>query len=214
MDILFIEDQPVVSEPTAEKLRRTPYVEHIEICNTAESALQALREDPDRWGLILLDLDVPGAVGLSLAMEIKKLGKAPLTCIVTGTFRTDYIAQVKAEGFLGYILKTSETKQLDHNLNMAMVGEKVFPDETSRPAGADVIRLTNHQRECLQLVGEGLTTKEIARVRQVHPSTVNYHIESAISALKAASRFQAVHKAVQLGLITLNFPTVEDDSAK
>lgn len=210
MDILFVEDQPVVSEPTAQKFRLTPGIEHIEICNTAEMTMQKLREEPDRWGIIFLDLDVPGAVGLSLAMEIKKLGKAAITCVVTGTFRTDYIAQVKAECFRGYILKSSEIRVLESNLAKVIAGEIVFPDENTLAGALDVVRLTSHQRECLQLVGEGLTTKEIARIRKVHPATINYHVDSAVSALSAASRHQAVHIAVQLGIITLNFAPKND----
>ena len=91
-----------------------------------------------------------------------------------------------------------------------IAGEIVFPDENTLVGALDVVRLTSHQRECLQLVGEGLTTKEIARIRKVHPATINYHVDSAVTALSAASRHQAVHIAVQLGIITLNFAPKND----
>jgi two-component system, NarL family, response regulator DesR len=209
MDILLVEDQPVVSEATVQKLRLTPGIGHIEIRDTAESALLALREEPDRWGLIFLDLEVPGAVGLSLAMEIKKLGKAGITCVVTGKEHTDFIAQVKAEGFRGYILKSSVVRDLEIGLAKVIAGETIFPDES---ASAEAVRLTTHQKECLRLVGEGLTSKEIARIRKVHPSTVNYHLDSAVAQLKAINRHHAVHVAVALGIITLNLAPKNDDA--
>src|SRR3954462_4035616 len=112
MNVLLIEDQPVVSEATADKISRNACVASIEVCSTAERARHALRCQPDRWGLIFLDLDVPGAVGLSLAMEIERMGKAPITCILTGSQRPDYIAQVEAAGFMGYILKAMEVDAL------------------------------------------------------------------------------------------------------
>ena len=85
MDVLLVEDQPVVSEATADKISRNARVGSIEVRCTAERALHALRWQPDRWGLIFLDLDIPGAVGLSLAMEIGRLGKAPITGVLPGS---------------------------------------------------------------------------------------------------------------------------------
>jgi response regulator of citrate/malate metabolism len=61
INVLFIEDQPVVSEATADKIARNPLVAEIQVCNTAEKTLAVLREEPDRWGLIFLDLDVPAS---------------------------------------------------------------------------------------------------------------------------------------------------------
>jgi len=180
MDVLLIEDQPVVSEATTDKISRDARVGIIEICNTADQALQALRWQPERWGLIFLDLDVPGAVGLSLAMEIKRLGKAPITCILTGSQRPDYIAQIEAEGFLGYILKAMEVDALVRALDAALAGNRVFP-AMSCP-GADVPRLTVRQTQCLQLVSEGKSSKQIAQILSLHAGTVNYHIDSAMDA--------------------------------
>lgn len=201
IDVLFIEDQPLVSEATAEKIARSPHVGAIEICNSAEKAMQALRASPGRWGLILLDLDVPGAVGLSLAMEIKKLGKEGVTCILTGTNRADYVSQVRANGFQGYILKAIEIKELERSLEKAIAGEKVFPDIPALNADSGAVRLTNRQCQCLEFVGQGQSTKEIARLLSLHPGTVNYHIDSAMEALGVKSRAHAVQKALQLGLL-------------
>ena len=201
IDVLFIEDQPLVSEATAEKIARSPLVANIEVCNSAEKALQILKRNPGRWGLILLDLDVPGAVGLSLAMEIKKLGREAVTCILTGTYRADYVTQIKANGFLGYILKAIEIKELEKSLEKAIAGEKIFPETPDLDADSGAIRLTNRQCQCLEYVGAGQSTKEIARLLSLHPGTVNYHIDSAMEALGVKSRAHAVQKASQLGLL-------------
>jgi DNA-binding NarL/FixJ family response regulator len=202
MDVLLIEDQPVVSEATADKISRDVRVGAIEICNTADQALQALRWQPERWGLIFLDLDVPGAVGLSLATEIKRLGKASITCILTGSQRPDYIARTEAEGFLGYILKAMEVDALVRALDAALAGNKVFPAPSS--PSADVPRLTVRQTQCLQLVSEGKSSKQIAQILSLHAGTVNYHIDSAMDALGVNARAHAVQRALQFGLLTLN----------
>lgn len=202
MDVLLIEDQPVVSEATADKISRDARVGAIEICNTADQALQALQGQPERWSLIFLDLDVPGAVGLSLAMEIKRLGKAQVTCILTGSQRPDYIARIEADGFLGYILKAMEVDALVRALDAVLAGNRVFP-AASNP-GADVPRLTVRQTQCLQLVSEGKSSKQIAQILSLHAGTVNYHIDSAMDALGVNARAHAVQRALQFGLLTLN----------
>ncbi len=208
MEILFVEDQPLISEPTAQKLKFNALVGQIEIARDAATALRLIKAFPEKWDLILLDLDVPGAIGLSLAMEIAALDKAGITCIITGYSRHDYVAQAKAHGFLGYILKTSEVQVLDATLGKILAGESAFP-ETPEGASGDVIRLTALQKEKLLLMAEGLNTKQIARKLKVHPSTVSYHLDSAFKALGVKSRVQAVHKAAQLGLINLNFPIAD-----
>jgi DNA-binding NarL/FixJ family response regulator len=203
INVLFIEDQPAVSEATADKISRNPLVAEIQICNTAEKTLAVLRDEPDRWGLIFLDLDVPGAVGLSLAMEIKNLGKAPITCILTGNPREDYIAQISTAGFQGYMLKAMEISELEKELNRAIAGEQVFPS-VGRSNATETPRLTGRQCECLQLVRENKSAKEIAQILSMHPGTVNYHIDSAMDALNVNSRAHAVSIALQFGLLAIS----------
>ena len=200
IDILFVEDQPYVSEATARRIRSNPEVGEIRICATAPAAMRALEEAPDRWGLILLDLDVPGAVGLSLAMQIRDLGKAPITCILTGTFRPDYLAQAQAENFQGYILKATEIDKLEESLKRAIAGERVF--ESSQPTVADAtVRLTRMQRLCLEVAEPGHTARDIARMINADQRSAQYHISSALAALSSENLFAARQKAISLGLI-------------
>lgn len=204
IDVLFVEDQPVVSEPTAEKMARDGRIRAIKVCNTADKALKALRDEPDRWGLILLDLDVPGALGLSLAKEILDMGKASITCILTGTDKPEYVAKIKKDGFRGYILKATALEELELNISRAIAGESVFPPADLRKSAGDMPRLTQRQVECLHLVQEGKSSKEIGRLVGLSPLTVDYHIKSAANALGASSRSHAVTKAIQLGLMSMN----------
>ncbi|GAA4332495.1 response regulator transcription factor [Variovorax defluvii] len=202
MNVLLVEDQPVVSEATADKIARNPRVASIHVCATAQLARQALESQSDRWGLIFLDLDVPGAAGLSLAMEIERLGLASITCILTGSQRPDYIAQIQATGFLGYILKAMEVQALVRALDSVLIGEKVFPAANAQTT--NIPRLTVRQTQCLQLVSEGKSTKQIAQILQLHAGTVNYHIDSAMDALVVNSRAHAVQRALQFGLLMLD----------
>lgn len=54
-----------------------------------------------------------------------------------------------------------------------------------------IIQLTERQKDCLRLVGQGFTSKEIGRVLDLSPSTVDNHISSAVQILNAANRGSA-----------------------
>jgi DNA-binding CsgD family transcriptional regulator len=60
-----------------------------------------------------------------------------------------------------------------------------------RIEGAEIQRLTERQKDCLRLVAQGYTSKEIGRVLDLSPSTVDNHILAAVQATGAASRGEA-----------------------
>ncbi|WP_164117433.1 helix-turn-helix transcriptional regulator [Sphingorhabdus sp. Alg239-R122] len=52
-------------------------------------------------------------------------------------------------------------------------------------------KLTDRQKDCLRLVGDGYTSKEIARLLDISPSTVDNHLHAAVTVLQAANRAEA-----------------------
>ncbi len=65
------------------------------------------------------------------------------------------------------------------------------------------VSLTIREREVLELVGQGLSNKLIARQLQISEHTVKFHVSSISSKLGAASRTDAVRRGLRHGLITL-----------
>jgi two-component system response regulator DesR len=201
-DILIVEDHPFVAEATRALLEKSSAVREVVTVGTAEAAVAVIACDISRWRLILLDLDIPGAVGLSLVRQIKDLGLAPITCVLTGIDRKDYVAQVRRQGFLGYVLKAARTSQLDEALSSVLFCKPTFPashgieDADTRHAA-----LTRRQAEILQFVGEGKTSKEIGRILNLSPGTVDNHIAASIAALGTKTRSEAVQRALMLGFI-------------
>lgn len=203
-NVLIVEDHSLVAEAAAHKIANSPRTSVIEVRTTADEALAALRDDPQKWDLILLDLDVPGATGLSLAAEIARMGLASRTCVLTGAERPDYEAQIASLGFQGYLLKGGGTSvaTLEHDLLRVVAGEKVFR-QSDADQQVDAPHLTSRQSQCLGLAASGLTTKEIARDLQLHPGTVDRCIHGAMMELGCTSRAQAIARALELGLITV-----------
>jgi DNA-binding NarL/FixJ family response regulator len=200
-NVMIVEDHRFVADATVNLLRDLPGVGEITTYGTADEAKSALAAQPGCWGLILLDLDVPGAVGLSLAKHIRQLGLAPITCILTGTYSESYIAQARAEGFLGYILKASAADELEQSLRQVLGGQRIFPALGHESIVKSSILLTLRQRDVLELVASGMTSKEVARQLQLTLGTVNNHIAASMTALGARNRLEAVTKALELALI-------------
>ena len=204
--VLIIEDHPLVAEAAAHKVALSPRKASIVVKGTAPEALDVLRADPGKWNLILLDLDVPGATGLSLASEIQQMGLAARTCILTGAERPDFEVQIVSNGFQGYLRKGGvPVAVLEQDLMNIVDGQRVFRLSTSTPM-AEAPRLTARQAECLARAATGHTTKEIARDLGLHPGTVERHINASMLAMDASTRAQAAARALELGLISTRKP--------
>lgn len=72
-----------------------------------------------------------------------------------------------------------------------------------RPLPERAVGLSSRERQILELVSAGLTSKAIGARLGIAESTVKFHLANAYAKLGVESRAQAVHKAAQLGLIAL-----------
>lgn len=197
--VLIVEDHPLVSDATRDLLLCDGRARDVAIAATAADALAQVSPDVEAWDLILLDLDVPGARGLSLAHELVQRGLAGRTCIVTALSRPGYVEEARRLGFLGFIAKSSPLQAFGDELRRVLAGIKTFPDsDRLRPRATP--RLTRQQLRVLDLLGQGLSSKQMARVLEISEGTVNNHVNAMLRALGASSRLQAFSKAVQLGL--------------
>jgi len=176
----------------------------IVVCKNADEASRTLIDRQDDWHRILLDLDVPGAYGLSLAKLIRDRGLQAKCCVVTGTDRVDLSAEIKAMGFLGYIIKGFPVEQITEALRMVFQGERVFLSggNTRSGAGAETY-ITRRQAQIFAFARDGLSSKQIADKLSLSVGTVDNHISTGMRALNVTTRAQAVAKAMTLGLIPL-----------
>ena len=204
-DVLIVEDHPFVAHATKELISRSYPLLEISVHTSATAVKAALADHARSWHRILLDLDVPGAHGLSLATEIKQQGLEKITCIVTAMHRPDFVAQVKTMGFLGYIIKATPVDEFAAALGKIFMGERCF---ASPPPGAHVkeesLRITRRQAQVLDLVRTGSSSKQIGRVLHLSEGTVNNHINAAMAALNVKTRSHAVAKAIESGMLSIS----------
>jgi DNA-binding NarL/FixJ family response regulator len=201
--VLIADDHPPTRAGVRLALERASFT----ICAeawTADGAVEgAVRERPD---ICLLDIHMPGS---GIAAAVKIASAVPTSSIVMLTVShedEDLFAALRA-GAIGYLLKTTDPERLPHALEGVMKGEAALPrslvprilaefrngSRRRRPAiGPGVRDLTDREWEVLELLGEGLTTADIAKRLFISQATVRTHVASTLHKLRAPNRKAAV----------------------
>ncbi len=201
--VLIVEDHPLVAEATKELLSRSDQSLRVVICSDTRQALERLNDSNEDWFRILLDLDVPGAYGLSLARQVRQRGLHPRCCVITGCHNPDFIAELEGQGFLGYIVKATPMAEFTLAVGQVLEGARVFPVVTPRNRSS-AVRLTRRQSQLLDCVRRGMLSKQIAADLSLSEGTVNNHINATMRTLKVTTRTHAVSRAIELGLIGID----------
>lgn len=198
--VLIIEDHPLVAEATGKLL--ASYGQHVTpvICSNAKQALETLDDPSANWFRIFLDLDVPGAYGLSLAREVAQRGFGSRCCVVSAFEKREYIDEIRGLGFLGYVVKAAQIAEFKAALMDVLDGRPSFPVVASGRR-VPAIRLTRRQTQMLELIRWGLSSKEVAAELNIAEGTVNNHVAAILQIFEAGTRAQAVGKAIELGLL-------------
>lgn len=77
---------------------------------------------------------------------------------------------------------------------------RLLPDGWNSMDQLNVEKLTDRQKDCLRLVAQGFTSKEIGRLLDLSPSTVDNHVTSAVQSLGAANRGAAARALAEIEL--------------
>ena len=170
----------------------------------------AVRLDPD---LVILDISMPLLNGIDAARQLKK--QCPRAKLLFITMHGDraYLKAAFKAGASGYLLKRSASDELLEAIQAVMKGQyyitplmtrdvidSLLRDSPDEPTEGDP--LTSRQREILQLVGEGRSAKEIAKVLNLSPRTVEFHKAQIMEQLDLHTTADLVKYAISHGLIS------------
>jgi DNA-binding NarL/FixJ family response regulator len=198
--VLIVEDHPMVADALQSLLQRlNPNFQYTR-CECARSALAQFQVGR-LWHRIYVDLDVPGAHGLSLVRQIAQLGFASKTVILTGFENAPWQAEAKAMGLLGYISKGMPLEEYLHAITASLAGLPSFG--SNNHATVQATRLTRRQQDVLCLLHRGYSSKQIASQLGLNTGTVDNHVTGLLRALNASSRTHAIAKAIGLGYLRM-----------
>ncbi|MGE3978539.1 MAG: response regulator [Nitrospira sp.] len=174
---------------------------------------QAQRLRPD---IILLDISMPLLNGLDAARQLTKLVPDSKLIFVTMHATPTYVTQAFEAGASGYLVKQSAAEELKQAIQAVRQGQRYMTPSVTKDAMGSMLHpsreptckrpvtaLTPRQREVLQLIAEGKSTKSIAFLLHISVKTVEFHRTRLMEELNLHSAAELTRYAVSEGLVSL-----------
>ena len=199
--ILIADDHVFLRMGLATLFENTPgFVVAGEADDGEQAVAETLRLKPD---VVIMDLSMPAKDGIEATREI--MSAAPETKIlVLTTFATsDSISDVLSAGARGVVLKNIPREQLLSSIQRVIAGEKVLSEDVKAVLSEDppVEALSPRQSEILNMLGRGMSNREIAAILGISVTVVKEHITALYGKLGAANRTEAVAVAMRKRLL-------------
>lgn len=166
-----------------------------------------------RLDVVVTDLGLPDFSGLEVTRQVKALDPDTRVLILSMYTDEEHIAGILESGVDGYLLKQSSPTELAESIRAVARGEMALAPVVARRLVSQVRRrrqfeetmqaMTDRERQVLELLARGQSSKEIARTLDLSVKTVGNHRTHILEKLGAANTAEAVGLAYQLGLIKL-----------
>ncbi|MFD5325946.1 response regulator [Streptomyces sp. NPDC127092] len=207
--VFLVDDHEVVRRGLRDLLDDEPDLEVVGEASTAEQALArgpALRPD-----VAVLDVRLPDGDGISVCRELRS--RMPgLACLMLTSFDDeDALLDAIMAGAAGYVLKQIKGSDLVSAVRTVATGQSMLdpattarlmhslrdPEAAKPPEDERLTGLSERERSVLELIGEGLTNRQIAKRLYLSEKTVKNHISRLLGKLGVERRVQAAVIAAQ-----------------
>ena len=201
--VIIVEDDKEMREGLEVIVRSNPALDCIATCSSGEDALETIPANiPD---IVLMDIHLPGISGIECIKKLKPLISFTQFMMCTVYEDNENVFDSLCAGATGYLLKNSPATKITEAIidlyhggspMSSVIARKVI--QTFKPAAGqnkDMEKLTNREREMLDLLAKGYRYKEIADQLSISFETVRTHIHNIYEKLHVQSRTEALNKA-------------------
>jgi DNA-binding NarL/FixJ family response regulator len=208
--IVVADDHRVIREGLVKLLETREDFSVIGEANDGEEAVQmVLERQPD---VVIMDIWMPRLSGIDATRRIGKKATNTKVLVLSMHENQSYVEEVLRAGASGYIVKNSSSTDLLQAIDAVRSGASYLSpaitqqvvDAIARPSDAQpsrVAMLTDREREVLQLIAEGLSSKEIAVMLGVSLKTVDSHRSNLMDKLDIHKVSGLVRFAIRAGLV-------------
>jgi DNA-binding NarL/FixJ family response regulator len=214
--VLLADDHTLVRAGIRSLLEGLAQVEVVAETGDGHEALRLIRTyQPE---VVLMDIGMPSMNGLEATARITREFPHVHVIILSMHASEEYVWQALRAGATGYLLKDADTAELEIAVRSAVRGRTYLSPAVSNQVVFDYVRrvggeaelgkgsgpfdvLTPRQREILQLIAEGRSTKEIAQALKLSTKTVETHRAQLMDRLDIHDIAGLVRYAIRSGLI-------------
>lgn len=209
--IILVEDNPGYREVIELTLADASDMQLDALFGTAEAALQALQDTPEKPDMVLLDINLPGISGIEAIPQIKKLSPETQIIMLTQSDNEADVVTAIQSGATGYLLKSASIEEIIQGIRSvadggssldAGVAKYIIDALHEQPSTAQVtINLSDRESEILTLLSEGFSKKQIADQLVISIHTVGDHVKQIYRKLNVPNAPAAVSKAFRSGIL-------------
>jgi len=202
ISVLLVDDHSLVRKGFRRILDDDPEIRVIAEAADGTEAVKLAQELKPR--VIVMDMAMPGLNGMQASIEILKVLPETAILMLSMYSEENYVRNALEAGAKGYILKNAMDIDLAAAIKQVAAGQRVIApgllSSTTEPNVGDG-KLTNREKQILQLIAEGKSNKEIAALLELSVNTVSVHRANLMEALGIHRTAELVLYAVRKGLV-------------
>lgn len=210
MRILIAEDHTLVREGLVALIKNLPGLQVVAEAKDGYEALELVKAH--KVDILLMDIAMPGLNGLEATSRLARDYPDVKVIILSMHSNEEYVFQSLKAGAKGYILKDAGTAELELAIDAVSRGGTFLSPAISKHVIDNYLRhdddskspfkqLTPRQREILQLIAEGRTTKDIAKKLDLSVKTVESHRMQLMERLDIHDVAGLVRYAIRTGIV-------------
>jgi len=205
--LLLADDHPLIREGFRSLLNKNERFEIVGIAENGKELIElAGKELPD---IILSDISMPVMNGMEAIEQIRNLYPSIKSVVLTMHEEREYVINALRIGVQGYIIKNVERFDLEKAIITIFEGGKYFSpivtnilaESVARPEPPAISELTPREKEVLELVAQGHSTKQVADKLGIGTRTVESHRVNMLKKMKVNNTAELVRRAIELKIL-------------
>ena len=208
--VLLVDDHPLFLDGVRAALSGAEGLEVVGEAHDVASGLVMVTElRPD---VVLMDLNLPDGSGIDATRAVLRSNPETRVLVMTMADEDDAVVAAMRAGARGYVVKGAGRAELIQSVQTVAAGGAVFSatvadrlvgyfaDLAAHPGREIFPRLSDREREVLELVARGHDNRRIARELFISDKTVRNHVSSLFTKLEVPDRAEAIRRARRAGM--------------
>lgn len=215
IEVMLVDDHEIVKQGIRAVIsKESDIVVVAEVSNGKDAIELAKEKSPD---IVIMDITLPQLNGLDASRQIIKQNKNIKILILSMHESRVFVEKALGYGVKGYILKDSAANEITHAIREVYSGRYFLSSKISSFVIEDYLyksrrksvkpkktsELTARESEIVQLIAEGLSSKDIAQRLKLSPKTVLVHRNNIMQKLNLHNQAQLIRFALKDGIISL-----------